>query len=247
MEKLQSGMAGKQPAKQPSARASGSRITLLFILLALVVCALLNPGNFGSIDTARRWQVARSIRLGEPMVTPRDALQGFGIPGRNGERQAWYGLGQSLLLLPIDALVDASVAPLLRQFGLDPIRQKQVAELIIAFLMQSFLTACVLVLSRHVLLSFGFGEIAAVAGSLGLLFATTSLQYVQCAQENELLLVLALATLAALRAWHRQQHWRRCWPAWRAASPSWCACLPCWRPACLLFSPSPPARTRSAF
>jgi hypothetical protein len=208
MEELQSGMAGKQPAKQPLARASGSRITLLFILLALVVCALLNPGNFGSIDTARRWQVARSIRLGEPMVTSRDALQGFGIPGRNGERQAWYGVGQSLLLLPIDALVDASVAPLLRRFGLDPIRQKQVAELIIAFLMQSFLTACVLVLSRHVLLSFGFGEIAAVAGSLGLLFATTSLQYVQCAQENELLLVLALAALAALRAWHRQQHRR---------------------------------------
>jgi hypothetical protein len=191
-----------------AAPSSGSRITLLFILLSLIVCALLNPGNFGTIDTARRWQVARSIRVGEPAVTSGDALQGFGIPGRDGVRQAWYGPGQSLLLLPFDALVDASVSPLLRQFDLDPIRQKQVAELTIAFLMQSFLTACVLVLARNVLRTFGFGEIGAVAGSMGLLFATTCLQYVQCAQENELLLALGLAALAAIRAWHWQGHRR---------------------------------------
>ena len=200
------GAGGKQPALT-SGRAAAP-IILLSIFLALVVCALLNPGNFGSLDTARRWQVARSIRLGEAMVNSRDALEGFGIPGRNGLPQAWYGIGQSLLLLPIDALVDASVSPLLRRFSLDPVRQKQVAELVIAFLMQSFLTACVLILARHVLLTFGFGEIAAVAGSLGLLFATTCLQYVQCAQENELLLALALVALAALRTWNRREQGR---------------------------------------
>jgi hypothetical protein len=182
---------------------SSARITLLFILLAVAVCALLNPGNFGTVDTARRWQVARSIRLGEPAVTSDDARQGFGIPGRNGVPQAWYGLGQSLLLIPIDALVDVTASPLLLRFGLDPIRRKQVAELTVAFLMQTFLTACVLLLARRVLLTFGFGNTAAVAGTLALLFSTTCLQYVQCAQENELLLALALAALAGLRAWHR--------------------------------------------
>lgn len=185
-----------------------ARITLLLVLLAVVVCALLNPGNFGTIDTARRWQVARSIRLGEPMVTSDDARQGFGIPGRNGVSHAWYGMGQSLLLLPIDALVDATVSPLLRRFGLAPIRRKQVAELIIAFLMQAFLTACVLLLSRRVLLTFGFGSTAAIAGSLALLFATTCLQYVQCASENELLLALALAALVGVRAWHGEERGR---------------------------------------
>jgi 4-amino-4-deoxy-L-arabinose transferase-like glycosyltransferase len=173
-----------------------------------LVCALLNPGNFGTIDTARRWQVARSIRLGEPMVTPEDVQQGFGIPGRGGVPQAWYGVGQSLLLLPFDALVDTTVSPLLRRFGLDPIRQKQVAELTVAFLMQTFLTACVLLLAHRVLLTFGFRNTAAVAGSLSLLFATTRLQYVQCAQENELLLALALAALAGLRAWQREERAR---------------------------------------
>src|SRR5260370_18509182 len=189
-------------------RASSGRITLLFILLAVVVCALLNAGNLGTIDTARRWQVARSIRLGEPTVTSDDVRQGFGIPGRKGVPHAWYGVGQSLLLLPIDALVDATVSPLLRRFSLDPIRRKQVAELTVAFLMQAFLTACVLLFARSVLLTFGFGSTAAVAGSLALLFATTCLQYVQCAQENELLLALAFTALAGLRAWHREERGR---------------------------------------
>ena len=190
-------------AQQPS--ASSARIAQLFILLAVVVCAMLNAGNFGTIDTERRWQVARSIRLGEPAVTSDDVRHGFGIPGRNGVPQAWYGMGQSLLLLPFDALVDATVSPVLRRVGLSRIRRKQVAELTVAFLMQAFLTACVLLLARRVLLAFGFGSTAAVAGSLALLFATTCLQYVQCAQENELLLALALAALVALRAWHREE------------------------------------------
>jgi hypothetical protein len=115
--------------------ASSTRSTLFLILLAIIVCALLNPGNFGTIDS---WQVARSIRLGEPAVTPDDVRQNFGIPGRNGVLQAWYGIGQSLLLLPIDALVDVTVSPLLYRSGLTSTRRKQIAALTIAFLMQNF-------------------------------------------------------------------------------------------------------------
>jgi hypothetical protein len=185
------------------------RTRLLLILLAVVVCALLNPGNFGSVDTARRLQVARSIRSGEPMVTPEDARNGFGIPGRNGALHAWYGVGQSLLLLPVDALAAVMVSPVLRWSGLDATRRKQIVELADAFLMQSVLTACVLLLAHRVLLTFGFGSAAALAGSLALLFATTCLQYVQCAQENQLQLALALCALACLREWRREG--RRRW------------------------------------
>ncbi len=193
--------AAPQPARRQKPREI--RITVLFILLALSVSALLNGGNFGTIDTARRWQVARWIRLGEPPVSPEDARQGFGIPGRYGVRHAWYGVGQSLLLLPFDALVDAAITPQLPRLGIDPVRRKQIDELILAFLMQAFLTACVLVLARHLLLGFAFGSFAATAGALALVFATTCLQYVQCAQENLLLLTLALAGLAAIRALDR--------------------------------------------
>jgi hypothetical protein len=128
---------------------------LLFVLLAVVVCALVNTGNFGNIDTARRWQGARWMRLGEPEATAEDARVGFGLPGRNGLR-AWYGMGQSLLMAPIDALVDASVQPVLGRLALDPIRRKQIGQRTVAFLMQSLLTACVLILACSLLRGFDF-------------------------------------------------------------------------------------------
>jgi hypothetical protein len=179
------------------------RIPLLLVLLAVVVCALVNAGNFGVIDTVRRLQVARWIRLGEPPVTPEDARIGFGLQGRNGVVHAWYGMGQSLVLAPIDAVADAAVAPMARRAGLDTQRRKQIVELSDAFLMQALLTACALLLGYRILLHFEFGPVFSLGGVLGLLFATTCLQYIQCAQENLLLLTLALAALAAICAWQR--------------------------------------------
>jgi hypothetical protein len=179
------------------------RIPILLVLLAVVACALVNAGNFGVIDTVRRLQVARWMRLGEPPVTPEDARIGFGLPGRNGIIHAWYGMGQSLFLAPIDAMAEAAVAPIARRAGLNSLRRKQVVELTDAFLMQAVLTACALLLAYRILCHFEFGPTRSVAGVLGLLFATTCLQYIQCAQENHLLLTLALAALAAICAWHR--------------------------------------------
>ena len=63
-------------------------------------------------------------------------------------------------------------------------------------------------MARRLLLAFGFASTATVAGSLALLFATTCLQYVQCAQENELLLALALLALTSLRGWHLEERGR---------------------------------------
>jgi hypothetical protein len=177
-------------------------VPLLFVLLSLLVCALVNAGNFGTIDTSRRLQVARWIRLGEPSVSAADT--GFGLTGRYGVRYAWFGIGQSLVLLPFDALVGAGVSPHLGRFGLNAEKQRQVAELLIAFLMQSFVTACLLVLAHKVLLSFGFTAFVSTAGTLALLFGTSCLQYVQCAQENNLLLLLALCALWGVRRWHSE-------------------------------------------
>lgn len=73
------------------------RVCLLF-LISLVVCAVLNPGNFGVIDTTRRLQVARWMRLGELPVLPDDG--DFGITGRNGVRQPGTGPGRVLSWSP---------------------------------------------------------------------------------------------------------------------------------------------------
>jgi hypothetical protein len=176
------------------------RISLWFALLALVVCALVNPGNFGTVDTKMRLQVARWIRLKQPEVS---SAGGFGLMGKDGIRHAWYGVGQSLALLPFDAAVSAIVPRLFRRWNLTPEKQEQLVELLIAFLMQFVVTSAVLILSYHLLLSFGFSPVAGAAGALALLFGTTCLQYVQMAQENELLLALDLAALWGIRQWTR--------------------------------------------
>jgi hypothetical protein len=174
---------------------------VLLCLLAVVVCAVVNPGNFGTIDTPRRLQAERWIRLGEPPVRPIDRASGFGIAGRQGVVHAWYGIGQSLVLAPFDMLVSAAAGPGLRRLGLDAEKQRQVSELLIAFLMQASLTAALLLLARALLAGLGFPPAAALAGALSLLLATTCLYYVQVAQENLLLLVLALTALVSIRRW----------------------------------------------
>jgi hypothetical protein len=171
--------------------------TLRCALISLAVCALVNPGNFGTIDTVYRLQAARWIRLGEAPAVH------IGLIGKDGRRYPWYGIGQSLVLLPFDAISSATVAPALRRMGMDSEKQRQGAEVCTAFLMQFVLTSGVLSLAYRLLLALGFTRFIGKAGSLALLFGTTCLQYVQCAQENLLLLLLALMALVAVRRWLR--------------------------------------------
>jgi len=176
------------------------RTPFCFILLALAVCAAVTPGNLGSIDARRRLQVARWLRGSGPEVSPGDAA--FGIAGRNGTRHAWFGIGQSLVLLPIDAVVNGAVSPFL-QSRFSPEKREQVVELLDAFFMQFVITSFVLIAGYQVLLSFGFSPLASAAGVVSLLFGTTCLQYVQSAQENDLLLALDLGALWAIERWRR--------------------------------------------
>ena len=168
------------------------------VLLAGAVTALLNPGNFGTIDTEVRLRVARWIRLGEPLNAGE-----FGVPGRNGMLQPHFGIGQSLVLLPLDALADCTLTPVLRRAGLNVDKQRQGAEVLTAFLMQWVLASSALILAYLLLRLFEFGSLASAAGAISLLFGTTCLAYVQCAQENLLLLVLALGSLCGIRQWLR--------------------------------------------
>ena len=178
-----------------------AKLFIAFPLLAGAVAALVNPGNFGTIDTEVRLRVARWIRLGEPL----NAAE-FGVPGRNGMLYPHFGIGQSLVLLPLDALADHTVTPLLKRAGLSAEKQQQGAEVLTSFLMQWMLASGALILAYLLLRLFDFDSLASAAGAVSLLFATTCLAYVQCAQENLLLLVLALGSLCGIRQWLRDGH-----------------------------------------
>jgi hypothetical protein len=141
-------------------------------------------------------QAARWIRLGEP-IPPGGAT----VTGRGGIRFAEYGVGQSLVLMPFDAIAGATALPVFRRAGMSAEKQRQAAEVVTAFLMQALLTAGVLMLAYCLLTSLEFSPLASTAGAVALLFGTTCLTYVQNAQENLLLLFLALAALCALGKW----------------------------------------------
>src|SRR6516165_40715 len=108
-------------------RCQPMRLRFCFVILALWTCALVNPGNLGTVDTTRRLQVARWVRLAESPVRADDPAAG--------------PIGRSLVLVPFDAVASAAIGPWLERFNLDATRRAQVIELAVAFLMQSFLTA----------------------------------------------------------------------------------------------------------
>jgi hypothetical protein len=187
----------------------------LWAVLSLMLCVLLNPGNFGTIDTTRRLQVARWIWRGEPPVVPGETS--FGLIGRDGTRQAWYGIGQSLVLVPFDALVRTAVMPRLQHYGLNVEKQQQIAVVLIAFLMQWVIATGVLTLAYEILRTFSLSQAESLAGTVALLFGTTFLQYIQSAQENNLLLLLVMLALYGIQRWRQTGR-----PAWAVLSGAAC-------------------------
>src|SRR5437868_2392547 len=80
-------------------RALLSNPTFLIGLTALLTSFVIQ-GELGSIDTLRRLQTTRSFWTSAPPVWSGDAA----LTGRNGKRYYWYGMGQSLAMLPADIL-----------------------------------------------------------------------------------------------------------------------------------------------
>src|ERR1700758_5888672 len=62
---------------------------------------VVQSGDVDSADTARRLQTTHSFWTSAPAVVPGDYPE-FGLRGRGGKIYAWYGIGQSLLMLPAD-------------------------------------------------------------------------------------------------------------------------------------------------
>src|SRR5215471_1643219 len=73
------------------------RLVLTSALLACVV----QSGDLGSVDTVRRLQTTHSFWTSEPPVLAGD-YPDFGLRGCDGRIYAWYGIGQSLLMLAAD-------------------------------------------------------------------------------------------------------------------------------------------------
>ncbi|ODS56184.1 MAG: hypothetical protein ABS36_07175 [Acidobacteria bacterium SCN 69-37] len=168
---------------------------------AWAVGLLVSPGHFGSIDAERRFQVARAWWTAEPEVRADDT--DFGIPGRDGRRRAWYGAGQSLIMLPVDLVVSTAVSLIPPLARIDRALDGAAVRVLVVMTLAPLLVALAVRQAYLLLVALGFAWRVALAGALSLLVATTLLHYAQLLQENVLGLLLMLTAVRAGLLWAR--------------------------------------------
>jgi hypothetical protein len=172
----------------------------LLLLVTALFTFLIQSGELGTSDTTHRLQVTHSLWTGQPQVFP-DEYPDFGLHGRGGRLYASYGVGQSLLMLPADlAGTAASHLPWWRSYvegATDPAIRSIVVSISINVLV-SVLTALA---AFRLLELLGFSMRESVAGTLGLLCATTHLHYAQNMTENNYIFLLTIAGFALQYRW----------------------------------------------
>src|SRR5262249_17734700 len=73
----------------------------LLCLTAALLAFVVQSGELGTADTTHRLQTTHWIWTSQPQVFPNE-YPAFGLRGRGGQLYSWYGIGQSLLMLPAD-------------------------------------------------------------------------------------------------------------------------------------------------
>jgi hypothetical protein len=170
----------------------------LLAAIAFLAAFVVQSGELGSSDTTHRLRATHSFWTSEPPVSP-DEYPDFGIHGRNGKLYGWYGLGQSVLMLPSDVLgtyVDR--LPVFAEYqGTDP----TVRDIIVSF--STNILVCVLTCLACFrflgLLEFTVNQ--RIAGVLALVFGTTFLHYTQNMMENNYIALLTLSGLTFQYQW----------------------------------------------
>jgi hypothetical protein len=173
----------------------------LLALAAGLIAFVLQSGELGTADTQHRLQSTHSLWTAEPPVFPQEYPE-FGIHGRGEKLQSWYGIGQSLLMLPAD-LIGTYVErlPVFANYnGNDP----SVRNILVSFSTNILISVLTSLICFRFLRQLGFNVRHAVAGVLALLLATTHLHYTQNMMENNYIFLLTLTGLSYQYEWLRK-------------------------------------------
>jgi hypothetical protein len=176
----------------------GDPLVLLCIVAGLLAFVV-QSGELGTSDTTHRLQTTHWLWTSEPQVFPYEYPE-FGLHGRGGQLYSWYGIGQSLLMLPAD-LVGTWIAHrnVFSDYGDDPAVRSIVVSYSVGILV-NVLTALV---SFRLLRQFRFSMRESVLGVLALLLCTTHLHYTQNMMENNYIMLLTLVGLSFQYEWLR--------------------------------------------
>jgi hypothetical protein len=170
----------------------------LVALAAGLIAFSVQSGELGTSDTQHRLQSAHAFWTGEPEVSPNE-YPDFGVRGRGGKVQSFYGIGQSLLMLPADiAGTYLERLPVFENYnGNDP----SVRNIVVSYMTNILLNVLTAVLCFRFLRRLNFSEGQAAVGVLALLVATTHLHYTQNMQENNYIFLLTMAGLSYQFEW----------------------------------------------
>jgi hypothetical protein len=175
-------------------RAFSNPVALLLLVTALFTF-LIQSGELGTSDSTHRLQVTHSLWTGEPQVFPNE-FPDFGVHGRGGRLYATYGIGQSLLMLPADlAGTAASHLPLWRRYvnsEVDP----TIRSIFVSISTNVLVNVLTALAAFRLLGLLGFSMRESIAGTLGLLVATTHLHYSQNMTENNYIQLLTITGIA---------------------------------------------------
>jgi hypothetical protein len=171
----------------------------LLCLTAGLLAFIVQSGELGTADTMHRLQTTHWLWTSEPQVVPSDYPE-FGLHGRSGRLYSWYGIGQSLIMLPADLLGTwIEHWSIFSAYTDDPSVRGIVVSCITSILV-NILTALVAFRLLHQL---RFSTSEAVAGVLALMFCTTHLHYTQNMMENNYIMLLTLIGFSFQYEWLR--------------------------------------------
>jgi hypothetical protein len=171
----------------------------LLCLTAGLLAFVVQSGELGSADTTYRLQTTHWIWTSAPPVLPSDYPE-FGLHGRGGRLYPWFGIGQSLLMLPAD-IISTWVAnwPIFSGYQDDP----GVRSIIVAYSTSILMNVLTALIVFRFLRQLQFGLKESVAGVLALLFCTTHLHYTQNMMENNYIMLLTFVGFSYQYEWLR--------------------------------------------
>jgi hypothetical protein len=172
---------------------------VLLCLAAGLLAFVVQSGELGTADTMYRLQTTHWLWTSEPQVFSVDYPE-FGLHGRGGKLYSWYGIGQSLLMLPAD-LVGTWIAhwKIFSNYQDDP----PVRAIVVSYLTNILVNVLTALISFRLLRQLQFTVKEAVLGVLALMFCTTHLHYTQNMMENNYIMLLTLAGFSFQYDWLR--------------------------------------------
>jgi uncharacterized membrane protein (DUF2068 family) len=171
----------------------------LLCLTAGLLAFVVQSGELGTSDTTHRLQTTHWLWTSEPQVFPNEYPE-FGLHGRGGRLYSWYGIGQSLLMLPADLLGTWMAHwSVFSGYGDDP----AVRSIVVSYSTNILVNILTALVAFRLLGQLRFSAKGSLAGGLALMFCTTHLHYTQNMMENNYIMLLTLAGFSFQYEWLR--------------------------------------------